>query len=77
MEGWFLTFQQLGYAIKDEPLSSKFLETFVDKFKRKLKNWKGKSINEAGKVILLKYALDGVPTTGLECLLCQSKFKLS
>lgn len=50
----------LGAEISSSPKYAKFWEPLVAKFWKKLATWKGKCINQAGKMVLLQATLDSM-----------------
>ena len=56
-----LPFPYLGAWIGKTPSQSDFWTPLINRIKNKLASWKSKSLNEAGRVVLLKACMDGIP----------------
>lgn len=54
-------FKYLGVPLSDTPLKGKDWGFLIDKFRNKLKGWKGQSLSLGGRITLLNYVLSVVP----------------
>ncbi|XP_017245327.1 uncharacterized protein LOC108216978 [Daucus carota subsp. sativus] len=55
------SFQYLGLELAKSPKRVQFWDPLLDKTKKKLAGWKGRSVSLAGRVVLLQAALDSLP----------------
>nr|XP_017228424.1 PREDICTED: uncharacterized protein LOC108203774 [Daucus carota subsp. sativus] len=56
------SFIYLGMEVLKSSSSVRYWDPLIGKVKKKLANWKGKSISMAGRAVLLKAAIDSLPT---------------
>ena len=68
-----LPFTYLGLPLGLNPIDS-FWNGILDRFNKKLADWKGATLSQASKCILVKYTLQNLPTYALSLFLIPTKF---